>query len=96
MSEIGIRIALGAHASDIVPLVLRRSASLVLVGITVGAAAAVAANRLLAALLTEVGAVDRPVLLGACVLILLAAFVACLLPAVRAARLDPIDALNSK
>jgi hypothetical protein len=96
MSEIGIRMALGAHASDIVPLVLRRSASLVLLGIAVGAAVAVAANRLLAALLTEVGAVDRSVLLGACLLILLAAFVACLLPAIKAARLDPVDALNSQ
>jgi putative ABC transport system permease protein len=93
-AEIGIRMALGAHAADIVPLVLGRSGWLVTAGLVVGAFAALAVNRMLAGLLTEVGPLDPAVLASACALTLSAAALACVVPALRAARLDPVRALK--
>jgi predicted permease len=94
--EIAIRMALGAEIGDIIPLILRRSLTLVAGGIGIGIVAAAVVNRLLASLLTEVGAMDAAVLAGASLLILTAASVACLLPAVTAARLDPVRALKAE
>ena len=85
-SEFGIRMALGARMSDILPLVLRRSLALVGTGVVAGAIAAAALNRVLSSLLTEVGTVDGPTLVGASLLILCAAALACLAPAVKVAR----------
>jgi len=93
-SEIGLRIALGAQRRDIVPIVVRGSIVLVAIGAAAGAAAAGAVNRVLAALLADAGAVDVAVLSGATALILAVSALACLMPAVRAARLDPIQALK--
>ena len=94
-AEIGIRMALGGRPRDILPLILRRGLTLIAGGVGIGIAAAIVLNRALTSLLTEVGPLDRSVLAGASTLILLAAVLACIVPAVNAARLDPLVALKS-
>jgi ABC-type antimicrobial peptide transport system permease subunit len=95
-SEIGLRIALGAQAGDIVPLVARGSAVLVGLGIVAGLAAAGAVDRVLAAVLADADTVDAAVLIGATALIALVSTIACVVPAVNAMRLDPIHALKTE
>ncbi|HEY2905647.1 MAG TPA: ABC transporter permease [Vicinamibacterales bacterium] len=95
-AEIGIRMALGAAAGDILPLVLRRALWLVGGGVALGAFGAIVLNRLLATLLTEVGRIDPAVLAAAAALIVAAAVAACVIPAIGAARLDPVAALRSE
>src|SRR5690349_14296430 len=75
--EFGIRMALGASASDIVPLVMRRALALVGAGLVVGAIAAAALTRALAGLLTADAAVEPSTVAGASALMLLTAAVAC-------------------
>jgi putative ABC transport system permease protein len=94
--EFGIRMALGAGAADILPLVLARSAMLVGIGLAIGVAVALVLNRVLATLLTEVGSVDIAILTGAGVTIVVTAATACLLPALAATRLDPVQALRAE
>ncbi len=93
-SEIGIRLALGGQRRDILRIVVGRSLALIGAGIVCGAAGAVVLNRVLASVLTEVGAIDAPVLVGSAVLIAVAAVAACLVPALRATRMDPAIALR--
>ena len=92
--ETGLRLALGAKASDILSLVLgeglRRSA----LGIALGLAAALVAARSLQSLLFDVGTADPTTYVGVVALLLAVTLVACLLPAWRAARLDPVRALR--
>jgi putative ABC transport system permease protein len=94
-AEIGIRMALGGRPRDILPLILRRGLTLIAGGMGIGIVAAVMLNRALTSLLTEVGPLDRVVLGGASTLILLAAVLACIVPAMKAAHLDPLVALKS-
>jgi predicted permease len=93
--EIGIRMALGGRPRDILPLILRRGLTLISGGVAIGIAAAMVLNRALTSLLTEVGSLDRAVLAGASTLILLAAVLACFVPALKATRLDPLVALKN-
>jgi len=95
-AEIGVRMALGGRPRDILPLILQRGLMLITVGVAVGLVAAVALNRVLASVLTQVGSLNIPVLAGAALLIVGAAVAACVLPAVKAARLDPLVALRSE
>jgi ABC-type antimicrobial peptide transport system permease subunit len=94
-AEFGTRMAFGARVSDILPLVLRRSFVLVGAGVGLGAAAAAALNRILSSLLTEVGSLDGAMLVGAALLVVVAATAASLVPALRAAHLDPAAALRA-
>jgi ABC-type antimicrobial peptide transport system permease subunit len=95
--EIGIRMALGAKRSDVLGMVLRQGMTLVAAGLAVGLAAALLMSRVLASLsslLYDVSARD-PVILALVVLILAAtAMVACMLPALKATRVDPVTALR--
>ncbi|MPZ17892.1 MAG: FtsX-like permease family protein [Luteitalea sp.] len=96
--EIGVRIALGAQPRDILLLVAGKGVKLALIGVAVGAAAAVAATRLMSGLLYETSESD-PIMIGigiGGVLLLLMALVASYLPARRATKLDPITALRSE
>ena len=94
-SEIGVRMALGAQTADVVRLVVRQGMMPVIFGLIVGLAAALAIGRLIAAQLYQTSAFN-PLLLGATVAVLgLAALMACLLPARRATRIDPVQALRA-
>ena len=91
--ELGTRLALGATRRDIVALVLRQSAPVVLTGLVLGVAAGLVAARSLGALLYGVPAWDPIAIAGAAGLLVVTAFVAGFLPARRASRLDPAKTL---
>ena len=92
--EIGIRVAVGAQARDILKLVIGQAILLTLIGIAVGVAAAIALTRLMESLLFEVSATD-PLTFGVISGVLTGvALAACFVPARRAARIDPIIALR--
>lgn len=92
--EIGIRIAIGAQAGDILGLVLGRGFRLVALGVGLGLMAAVASGQMLAALLYETRAIDPLSCLCATALLACAALGACLLPTFRATKTDPMIALR--
>jgi putative ABC transport system permease protein len=92
--EISIRVALGAHASDIVRLVIRQGVALALIGAAVGAVAALAATRVLKTLLYSVSTTDPVAFGGVLVMLCIVALVASYLPARRASRLEPMDVLR--
>jgi ABC-type antimicrobial peptide transport system permease subunit len=92
--ELGLRMALGAAASDLLALVMRHGAVLTAGGVLLGAAAALGSTRLLGSLLYHVSPRD-PLVFGSAFLAMAAAsLAACLLPAWRAARTDPARALR--
>ena len=95
--EMGIRIGLGAHPRDVFSLVIGQGLRLALVGVVVGAAAALILVRVLSSfsqLLYGVWGSD-PITIGAVAIVLLAvAFLACFIPARRAMRVDPMVALR--
>lgn len=94
--EIGVRIALGAKAHDIMRMVLGRSAAMALVGVVIGAALAYAAGRSMQALLFGVDPADPAVFLAAILLAVAMTMLGSLLPAWRALRIDPIAATRSE
>ena len=93
-NEIGIRMALGAQRSDVLRLVMSESMTLVVVGIVVGLAAALAAGRLVTTLLFGLAATDALVAGAATLVMLAVSALAGYLPARRAARVDPLVALH--
>ena len=92
--EIGIRMALGAQRADVIGWFLGRGVRLGLSGAALGIVGALAASRLLAALLYGVSTTDIVSFAGASVVVLGSTLVATLIPAWRAARTNPIDALR--
>jgi ABC-type antimicrobial peptide transport system permease subunit len=93
--EIGIRTALGAQTSDVVRLIVREGMTPALIGIVAGAAAALGSAAILETLVFGVSASD-PLLLGAVAgTLALIALAASLVPAYRAARVDPLTALRA-
>ncbi|MEO5721365.1 MAG: ABC transporter permease [Chthoniobacterales bacterium] len=94
--EFGIRIALGAQARDVLQLVVGQGAKFALVGVVVGLFAAVAVARLMESLLFRTKAYD-PFVFGAVVVVLsLIAILASLIPALRATKADPVEALRAE
>ena len=92
--EIGIRMALGAQARDVLRLVLRQGVVLTMIGVAIGVAISLAGTRLLAGLLYGVAPTD-PATYGALALLLVSvALAACLLPARRAMKVQPMEALR--
>lgn len=93
-NEIGVRMALGAHAAQVRWLVLRNGMIPVGIGLFAGVAAAAALTRLLQSMLFEIEPLDLPAFLLGPAVLLAAAVAACLIPARRAARVDPLTALR--
>jgi len=93
--EIGVRMALGAHRTDIGRLVLRQAMTPVAIGITFGLLASFALTGLVRSLLTDVEPTDPLTLLTGSAVLLAAALAAAYLPARRATRIDPVDALRA-
>jgi predicted permease len=93
-SEIGVRVALGAQATDVAGMVLRGVLRPVLVGVVLGTPAAIMAMRLLQAHLTNVMPVDPASIAVATVVLLASAMVAAVAPARRALSIDPVTALR--
>ena len=94
--EIGIRIALGAQRSDVTRLFLGEGSKLVLLGVAIGIAGAIAASRVLASLLFNIRTTDVPTYLLAIIPMFLAALLANHLPARRAARVDPMITIQHR
>jgi putative ABC transport system permease protein len=94
LQEMAIRIALGSQRSGILRLVFSSAIKLAFVGCVIGLASAAAASHLLDSFLFGVGALDPLVLTGASIFVLILALVASLLPARRAAGVDPMKALR--
>jgi putative ABC transport system permease protein len=94
--EFGVRIALGAHTRDVVNQVLEEGLRVVAVGVAAGIGLALLAGRLVRSLLFGVETTDvSAMLLAACSLLAVAALAA-LIPALRAARVDPVVALRAE
>ncbi len=92
--EIGVRMALGADRSHVLTLILSMGAKLVLAGLGIGLAGSIALARYLRSEIFQAPATDPVSLIGVVLLLAVAAFFACLIPARRAARLDPMHALR--
>lgn len=92
--EIGIRVALGAQRRNILRIVVGQGFALALIGVGIGLAAAFGAARLMRSVLYGVGASDPLTFMAVCLLMLLAALLACWVPARRAMAVDPIVALR--
>jgi putative ABC transport system permease protein len=93
--EIGVRMALGARASDVLGMVLRSGGTLTVVGVALGTVVALAASRVLAGFLFGVTTSDPVVFTAVPALLAAVALGACAIPARRAARVDPMVALRS-
>ena len=92
--EIGVRMALGAARGDVMRIVLRQGMVIATVGLVVGTAAAVAATRVMTGLLYDVTPGDPATFATVAALVAATALAACCGPALKAARVDPLDALR--
>ena len=93
-NEIGIRMALGAQAGNVLALIVKDGVKMVGVGLVIGLAGAFALTRLLSSLLFGVTTRDPATFLAIAVLLSVVAMLACYVPAWRATRVDPLEALR--
>jgi predicted permease len=94
--EIGIRMALGAEPARVVGSILRDGARIALVGVAAGLIAALLAARAIAAVLFGIAPSDPVTLVTASLALFVVSILACLIPAIRAARIDPLIALRAE
>jgi predicted permease len=92
--EMGLRMALGAQARDVMKLVVKQGLRLTLIGTIIGLMLAVAVTRLIASLLFGVTATDPATFAGVALFLIVVALLACYLPARRATKIDPMTALR--
>ena len=95
-SEIGVRMALGANRSDVVKLVLRGAFLQIVIGLAIGIPISIGCGRLIAAQLYQVKSWDPVVLAGSVAALGLCALIASIVPAQRAASIDPVKALRTE
>jgi len=95
-NEIGIRMALGAHAWDVVRLVLVETMLLVAIGVGLGLGAALATTRFVGTLLFGLTPTDPLTIISAALLMIAVAALACYLPSRRVLRVDPVIALRTE
>jgi putative ABC transport system permease protein len=95
-SEIAVRMALGANRLNLVALVVRQGLSLAVTGLTLGLGGAYLLNQGMRGALFGIGHIDFTVLGGVALLLLLAALLACVAPAGRAASVEPMHALRTE
>ena len=95
-NEIGVRMALGATPGSILTMVARRGLTLTAAGLVIGIAASVAAGRVIATLLFGVRPNDPLTVVAVSAVLVAVAFLACLVPARRASRIDPVVALREE
>src|SRR5262252_1858284 len=95
-TEIGVRMALGAQTRDVLQLVVRQGMAPVLGGLAIGIVATFGLGQLVAAQLYQVSAHDPLLLVAAATLLAITALLACLLPARRAAHVNPVQALRAE
>ena len=93
-NEIGIRLALGAQTRDVMLMIVKQGSQLIVLGLVIGLVGAYALTRLISSLLFGVTAKDPFTFVAAAVLLALVAFLACYIPAWRATKVDPMDALR--
>ena len=94
--EIGVRMALGAGANQVLKLVLKDGMTLAFAGIAVGLLGAFALTRLMASLLFGIGAKDPVTFVSVAAFLAFVAFIACYIPARRATKVDPLIALRNE
>ncbi|HVT99306.1 MAG TPA: FtsX-like permease family protein, partial [Acidobacteriaceae bacterium] len=94
--EIGVRLALGAQRGTVLTMVLRQAALLLAIGVAIGIAATLFATPVLHSMLYGTGARNPLVLAGVCVLVTMTGLVAAYLPALRAAGVNPTEALRAE
>lgn len=94
--EIGIRFALGARQRDVLAMVLKQGLKLAVLGVVIGTIASFASSRLITHLLYGVSETDPIVFLASVSSLVIVALLACLIPAVRAARINPNKALREE
>ncbi|HLW76023.1 MAG TPA: FtsX-like permease family protein, partial [Bryobacteraceae bacterium] len=94
--EFGIRMALGAQRGDVLRLVLGQGIRLALMGVAIGLAASLALSRLMTGLLFDVQPADPSTLAAVAILLSIAMLAACWLPAYRATRIAPVEALRAE
>ncbi|HEV8431380.1 MAG TPA: ABC transporter permease [Pyrinomonadaceae bacterium] len=93
-NEIGIRMALGAQSHDVLLMIVRQGSILILIGLAIGLTGAFALTRLISSLLFGVTAKDPFTFVVVSVLLAFVALLACYVPALRATKVDPMDALR--
>lgn len=94
--ELGIRVALGASWSDVLRLILKQGIALATIGVVVGIAAALALTRLMSSLLFQVGTTDLLTFVSVAGTLVVVVLLACYVPARRATKVDPLEALRSE
>ena len=92
--EIGLRIALGASGPTILQLIFSQGMTQVIIGLAIGSGAAIGLTRALGFLLVQVSPGDPMTLIGVALVLTMAAVLGCLIPAMRAMRVDPVVALR--
>jgi putative ABC transport system permease protein len=93
-NEIGIRLALGAQSRDVLVMIIKQGGKLIIVGLAIGLVGAFAATRVIASLLFGVTTKDPFTFVAAAVLLAIVALLACYVPAWRATKVDPLEALR--
>ena len=94
--EVGIRMALGARGPDVVGMIFRQGALQLTIGMVVGLALALGISRLMRIILFDVQPRDPVIFTGVAGVLVITGLLACLIPARRATRVDPLVALRSE